>query len=206
MDEVCHLILPIRAEPHVHGVGVTEQIVQIAENLLIRAGEEDAQDVRFAVRETVELQAGPPVLVTHEAIDLAVGIAGDVLQRPATGRFLDQSMNGHDREQLIDRPTVRQRLEDGEVAEVAIDERRVEVHDDVLVLVAILLHGAGDGVDRGEVDLFRHGASTKRQHTGIEQLVRALLVEREVVIDLPNAALGDILPRGVTVIRHHFVQ
>ena len=68
-----------------------------------------------------------------------------------------QPVHGHDREELVDRPAVWQRLEEREVAEVAIDHRRIEVGEDVLVVIAILLDDAEDGVRRGVVHLLRHG-------------------------------------------------
>ena len=110
----------------------------------------------------MELEAGTAILVADEAIDLAIGVARDVLQRAAAIWLLGQPMNGHDREELVDRPAVGERLEYGEIAEISVDECRVEVHDDVVVLVAALLHGARDGVDRCEIDLFGHGAPAQR--------------------------------------------
>src|SRR5690606_28645397 len=46
----------IAAEAEVHGVRIPEQIVQIAEDLLVGAGEEDPQDVLVAVLERVKLE------------------------------------------------------------------------------------------------------------------------------------------------------
>ena len=71
---------PLRAQTDVHRVRVAEQVVQVAEDFLIRAGEEDAEHVGLAVAELVQLEARVARLVADEAIDLAVGIAGDVLQ------------------------------------------------------------------------------------------------------------------------------
>ena len=91
-----------------HGIGVAEEVVQIAEDFLIGAGQEDAEDVVFAVAELVQLQTGTTLLVADEAIDLAIGIARDVLQRATTHRLLKQAMDRHDREELVDGPAVRQ--------------------------------------------------------------------------------------------------
>ena len=49
MHDVGDDVAAILGQLHVHGVRVAEQVVQVAENLLIRAGEEDAEDVVFAV-------------------------------------------------------------------------------------------------------------------------------------------------------------
>ena len=57
----------------------------------------------------------------RRTVDLAVGVARHVLHRAAARRLLVEPMDRHDRKELIDRPAVRQRLEQREVAEVAID-------------------------------------------------------------------------------------
>ena len=64
-------------------VRVTEQVVQVAEDLLVRTRQKDAEDVVFLVAELVESQARTAVLVADEAVDLPVGVAGHILQRPA---------------------------------------------------------------------------------------------------------------------------
>ena len=83
VHEIGHLIPAVRAEADVHRVRVAEQVVQVAEDFLIRAGEEDAEHVRLAVAELVQLEARVACLVADEAIDLAVGIARHVLNRAA---------------------------------------------------------------------------------------------------------------------------
>ena len=76
---------------------------------------------------------GLPLLLADEAVDLPVGVAGDVLQRAAPRRLLVQPVDRHDREELVDGPAVRQRLEEREVAEVPVHQHRVEIGEDVLV-------------------------------------------------------------------------
>ena len=60
-----------------HGVGVAEQVVQIAEDLLVGADQEDAEVVVLAV-ERVQLEHVLDVAAVDEVVDLAVGVAGDV--------------------------------------------------------------------------------------------------------------------------------
>ena len=48
---------------------------------------------------------------------------------PISFQHTVESMNGHDREQLIDRPRVRRRLEDGEVAIVQVGHVALEVNE-----------------------------------------------------------------------------
>ena len=120
-------------------------------------------------------------------------------------------MDGHDRKELVNGPAVRQRLEQREVAEVAIHEHRVQIDDDVLVLVAVLHHDLADGVDGRVVHLLGHCASAQREHAAGEQLLRALLVERDIVEHLADLAarrtgyghrlvvLGHLVQQGVIV-------
>src|SRR5436190_10093480 len=115
VHEVRHLPAAVAVEAHVHGIGIAEEIVQVAEDFLICSGEEHAEDVRLAVLEIVQLETRPAILVADEAIDPSVRVAGDVLERSTPHRLLVEPMNRHDREELIDRPTVRERLEDGKI-------------------------------------------------------------------------------------------
>ena len=63
--------------------------------------------------------------VGDEVGNLAVRIAGNVLQGSiACGTFV-QSLDGNDREELVDRPTVGQGLEQGEVAEVFVCKKLI---------------------------------------------------------------------------------
>src|SRR5665213_3513898 len=96
-------------------------------------------------------------------------------------------MDRHDRKELIDRPAVGERLEEREVAEIPVYERRVEVRHDVLELVAMLLRHARNLVDRAEVEAFGERAIPEREHAAVEQCLRALLVEYGVVVDLAHA-------------------
>ena len=57
MHQIGDLVARIR-EPDVYRVRVAEQVVQIAEDFLVRAGEKDAQQVLLAVAEFVEGQTG----------------------------------------------------------------------------------------------------------------------------------------------------
>ena len=115
-------------------------------------------------------------------------------------------MDRHDREELVDRPAVRQRLEQREVAEVAVHEHGVEIDEDVLVVVAMLLHDRRDQVDRGVIHLLGHRAPAQGEHAAGEQLLRALLVERHVMEDLLHSPARRALLPDALVIFPHFVQ
>jgi hypothetical protein len=47
-DHVFDLVAAARRQRHVHGVGVAEEVVQIAQDFLVGAGQEDAQVVFVA--------------------------------------------------------------------------------------------------------------------------------------------------------------
>ena len=64
-----HLAVVVQAD--VHGVGVAEQVVQVAEDLLVGADQERAQVVRLAV-ERVQRQRALDVAAVDELVDLAV--------------------------------------------------------------------------------------------------------------------------------------
>ena len=183
------------------GVGVAEEIVQVAEDLLVRPGEEDPEHVRLGVREGVQREARLPI---HELVDLAVGVAGDVLQRAAARRLLAEAVDRHDREELVDGPRVGQRLEEREVAEVPVGERRREVAQEVGILVLVALAEAGEFVGRAEVVLLRLGALAQREHPAGEVRLRALLVVLDVVMDLAHAtrAAEPLRADGLVLFEH----
>jgi hypothetical protein len=64
----------------VDGVGVAEQVVQVAEDLLVGADQEHAEVVVLAVVLGVQLEHVLDVAQVDERVDLAVGVAGDVGQ------------------------------------------------------------------------------------------------------------------------------
>ena len=74
--------------------------------------------------------------------------------------LLVQAVDGHDREQLVDRPAVRQRLEHGEIAEVGIRQDGFQIRQ---FLGAFLEAPAGiaDAGAGGPVQPLREGAEFK---------------------------------------------
>ena len=157
MDQVGDLVASV-LQAHMDRVGIAEEIVQIAKNLLIRPGQEDPQDVRVILVPWVQLERCLPLAAAGETVDDAVGVAGHVLDRTATGRRLGQPVDRHDREELVDRPVVRQRLEEGEVAEVTIDERALEMVRDLGIRRAVVANRRGERIQRREIQLFGIGS------------------------------------------------
>ena len=74
----------------------------------------------------MQRQCALHVAAVDELIHLAIGIACDIAQHGVLCRFLFEPVNRHDRKQLLDRPTVRHALEQGEVTEVRIRKGRVD--------------------------------------------------------------------------------
>src|SRR5882724_3269017 len=100
-------------QPHVDRVGIAEQIVQVAQNLLIRSQEERPEIIVSAV-EGVKFQRALHIATVDERIHLPIGIAGDIAEHRGTRGLLVQLVNRHDREELLDGPTVGHALEERE--------------------------------------------------------------------------------------------
>ena len=79
--------------------------------------------------EFVEWESVFDVLEVDELADLAIAIAGDIDERAvAFGEFVE-SMDGHDWEELAERPVIEEALEDGEIADILIAEGGFEFFD-----------------------------------------------------------------------------
>src|SRR5688572_14747902 len=114
-------------EADVHHVRVAEQVMQVTQRFLVGADEEGGEVVLFAGNQLVHLERALDVALGHEAVDLAVRVAGDVGEHRAAGGTLVEPVQRHDREQLVDRPAVRQGLEHRQVAKIDVGQDRLEV-------------------------------------------------------------------------------
>ena len=93
-------------QPDVHHVRVAEEVVQVAQRLLVGTHQEGRQEVVLALVQFMQLERALDVAQADEVVDLAVGVAGDVSQHGlARGHFI-QPVDRHDREQLVDGPAV----------------------------------------------------------------------------------------------------
>ena len=168
-------------EGDVDGVGVAEEVVEVAEDFLVGADEEDAEVVFLAVV-FVELEGFLDVAEVDEGIDLAVGVAGDVGQHaPAIGFFL-QAVNGHHREELLDGPGVGHGLEEGEVAEVGVGELGFELFEiiaDVVGLFKDLVDLAADAPEEffGEGGVFEGEVAEVVEVEGFVALLHGVVVD-----------------------------
>jgi hypothetical protein len=126
LDDVDDRVVAVVVEPDVDGIGVAEQVVQVAEDLLIGADQEDADVVGLAVP-LVQLEHALLVAAGDELVDLAVAVAGEVGEHTASRRLLVEAMDRHHGEQLLHRPVVRGGLEQGEVSVVGVRELLLEI-------------------------------------------------------------------------------
>ena len=126
-DDLVDPPIAVVIETDVRDVRVTEEIVKVAERLLVRADEERAEEVLVAVLNVVQLHPLLHVVIIDEAVDLAVRVAGHVGNRRLARWALVETMDRHDREQLVDRPDIWQRLEDRQVAEERVGGVRLEI-------------------------------------------------------------------------------
>ena len=92
-------------------IGVAEEIVHVAQNLLIGTYEEHTEIVWLVLLQRMKRKNVADMAIGYEVGYLSVAVAGDVLQGGVAGRTLVQTLDRHDREELVDGPTVWQALE-----------------------------------------------------------------------------------------------
>ncbi len=107
-------------------VDATEEIVEVAHDVLVGADHESADVVGLAFLERMEREGLADVLEVDEVVDLAVGVARDVDERRLDRRTFVEAMDRSDREELVEGPVVEQGLEDREVADVLFGQHRIE--------------------------------------------------------------------------------
>ncbi|MNP55146.1 hypothetical protein D3C76_1497650 [compost metagenome] len=89
--------------------------MHVAQNFLIRADHKEAQHWRVLWVIFRHRHSGGNPVAVHVMIDSPVGITGDIQQHRTTFRRVIQPFQRQNREQLIDTPGVRHRLEQREV-------------------------------------------------------------------------------------------
>ena len=123
-----------------YGVGVAEEVVHITEYLLVGSNEEYAEIVVFVLLDRVHRQHVCSLTVGDEVGYLAVAVAGDVLQRSVACWALVESLYGHDGEELVDSPSIGERLEYRYVAEVFVGKQLVQAAQLVGSVLQCLCH------------------------------------------------------------------
>lgn len=166
-------------------VGVAEEIVEVAEGLLVGADEEDADDVVFVGIFEVDVVEGEAMVEfagVSELVDFAVGVAGDVREDGVTSGSVFEVMDGHDREDLVNGPEIGKALEDAEVAVIVVG------HDgaDALHLGAVDAHGFlafGDPGEEFPVKFFALGAFAEGNFAVAEFAAEFVAIVAGVVVD-----------------------
>ena len=96
---------------NMYRIGISKQVVHIAQNLLIGTHEEDAKVVVLILLQRVNRQRMRVVAVGHEVGNLTIRVAGDILYGSITRGTLIESLDRHDGEQLVNSPRVTETLE-----------------------------------------------------------------------------------------------
>ena len=173
-------------------MGVTEEIVQVAERLLIRAHQERAQQILLAVLKVMQLDPLLHVVVVHKSVNLAVGIAGQIGDRRLAGGTLTEAMNRRNREQLVDGPHIGHALEDREVAEIRIAQRALQISK----LLGRPAHGTRNVANLGAAcpeDVVDQCTVFQTHEADAEQAQRLVAILKHVVVVLNQPTLSDVL-------------
>ena len=139
-----------------------------------------------------------------EVVDLAIGVAGNILYGSrAVGTFVEPA-DGHDGEQLVDRPRVGQRLEEREVAEVFVGQQLRNLAQ----LFGGMLHVRGDFAYlagyRPE-ELFDLGPGAQVEQSQAEEVECLLANLQGIVPRLEQARLVHVVPDFIEFI-YQFVR
>ena len=154
-------------EEDVDLVDTPEEVMEVAHDILICACEENAEEVGLAV-ERVERDVVLRVLEIDERGDFSVGVAGDISEDGVDGGPFLQAVERGDGEELLERPVVQQRLEDGEIADVLVGEELVEIVE-LFGLVAGVAAFLGDLFADLPIDRFGGGAVFEVEVAEVEE-------------------------------------
>ena len=184
-------------EVDVHFVHAAEEVVEVAHDVLIRAGEEEADVVRLAGMPAVERKGFFHILQVDEFRDFAIRVAGDVHEGRVAVRAFVEAMDRHDGEELAECPVVEEGLENGEVAEVLVADGDFDFADflgDVFGVAEKLHDICGDlpidgldaslgaEVEKAEVE---HRLGAFADFLGVVEILEAVL-RSEIVADFQD--------------------
>ena len=142
--------------------------------------------------------------VGNEVGNLAVRVAGDVLQRSVARRAFVESLYGHDREELVDSPSVGQRLEEREVAEILVGKHLVQSAQFVGHVLHALSHAVHLAAD-APVHALYLGACAQVDDAVREEIERLVAYLFGVVPVLEHRARAQIVPYLVEVLHELMV-
>ena len=87
-----------------YGVGVAEEVMHVTQNLLIGTNKEHAEIIGLVLLECMNGQRVGIMTIRGEVGNLAIAVAGDVLNGGIAGGALVESLDGHDGKYLINGP------------------------------------------------------------------------------------------------------
>ena len=125
-----------------------------------------------------------------ELVDLAIGVAGDVGNDGLACRLLAVAMYRHDREHLLDRPHVGQRLEHGEIAVVDVRQRVLEPLEPWRQALGALRFAHDAAYDLQE-QLLRQRQRAQADLAALEQVADLVAVVHRVVVALLQVLAAD---------------
>ena len=106
-----------------HRIRVSKQIMHISQDFLISPYQKDRYIVRLFLLQAMYRHIMCYIPGRDKIGYLSIGITGNVLQGSRAVRFFIQTLNGHNRKYLVDRPRIRKRLKKWEVTEIFISQQ-----------------------------------------------------------------------------------
>ena len=123
---LCKTVPPIGGHDDIHRIGVAEQVVHVTQDLLIGADQKNTQEIGLPRAFGVQRQRSLDAVLIDITRDAAIRITGQVVQQARVVRRLIETVEWHHWKDLVNRPDIRQRLEQGKIAEHPIGEQFVE--------------------------------------------------------------------------------
>ena len=194
MDElvdpaVIHKVLSILLDRDMDRVGIAEEIVHVAQNLLIGTGHKDAEIV-LIITGRMEFQNVFHIAHVDELVDPAVAVAGDIGKgAPADGLFV-QAMDRHDGKQLTDGPAVRDGLKYRQITDIGVGKLGFKAFQ-FFRHVFLLAHDPEDLPAGRPEDGFHDAAVLQCQVAEFEEAQRLVAKGQGVVIGLLKVFDGD---------------
>lgn len=127
---------------HIHRIGITKQVVQIAENFLIRTDHENAQ---LGIRAFRHRQRGFQTFAIDVLINTAIRVTGNILQHRPAGRHPVESGQRQNRENLVNAPDIRHRLEYRKIDKQLVGQLFVQLIEQSTLMLARRIETAANG-------------------------------------------------------------
>ncbi len=102
-DDGIDLVAGFAIKGNMHGVGITEQVMHITKNFLIGADQKEADKIILIFFYPMQWQKFCAPVCADKAGDLTIGVTGNIGNRGIDLRLLLQTLNRHNRKELINR-------------------------------------------------------------------------------------------------------